>query len=60
MYLNRKMYLLKPFQEWEGRGIIRENGGGTEFKYGIFYIYYKKCCKCHNVHPSSTTIKNIN
>jgi hypothetical protein len=27
---------LKLFQEWWGRGEIKEKGGGDEFKYDIF------------------------
>jgi hypothetical protein len=30
---------LKLFQEW-GKGRIKENGGGGEFKYDIFYELY--------------------
>jgi hypothetical protein len=36
MHVNRKMRLLKLFQEW-GRG-IKENGKGGEFKCDIFDI----------------------
>jgi hypothetical protein len=32
-----KWYLLKLIQEWEERR-LKENGGGGEFKYGIFDI----------------------
>jgi hypothetical protein len=39
-----KWDMLKLFQEWEGRG-IKENDGGGEFT----MIYYKIFCKCHNV-----------
>jgi hypothetical protein len=32
-----------------GGGGIKENNGGSEFKYYICKIYYKNFCKCHNV-----------
>jgi hypothetical protein len=35
MYINIKMIHVETIQEW-GRGGIKENGGGGEFKYDIF------------------------
>jgi hypothetical protein len=34
-YANRKLYMLKLFQEWGG---IKENDAGDKFKYAIFDI----------------------
>jgi hypothetical protein len=48
-----KWYLLKLFQEWEGKG-VKENGRGVNSS----MIYCKNFYKCHSVPPPSTTIKN--
>jgi hypothetical protein len=45
MYVNSKM----------GGEVIKENGGGDEFKYDIL-IHCKNFRKCHNV-PQLSTIK---
>jgi hypothetical protein len=37
MNVSGKRYLLRLFQE-EGEGVIKEKGGGSEFKYDIFDI----------------------
>jgi hypothetical protein len=39
-------------------GRMKENGGRGEFKYDIFDILWE-ICKCYNVPPLSTAIKNI-
>jgi hypothetical protein len=51
----QKWYLLKLFLEWK-KGGIKESSGldGDNMTY---MIYYKTFCKCHNVHPPSTVIK---
>jgi hypothetical protein len=52
MFVNAKMI---PIETIPGiGGGIKENGGGSEFKYDIFSIEF---CKCHNVPPPSTTKK---
>jgi hypothetical protein len=48
---------MKLFHEWWEEE-IKENDGQGEFKYDIF-IHCKNICKCHNVPPPSTKIKNI-
>jgi hypothetical protein len=48
-------YLLKLFSE-SGEG--RTKGGVEVLNTSrIYLIYYKNLCKCHNVAPCSTTIK---
>jgi hypothetical protein len=39
-----------------GEGGIKENGGGGEFNYDIYWIYCRNFCKCHNIAPPSITI----
>jgi hypothetical protein len=36
MHVNGKIRPVETIQEWEKR--VKENGGGGEFKYDIFYI----------------------
>jgi hypothetical protein len=36
MYINSKMVSVETIPGMEGRGKIKENGGGDEFKYDIF------------------------
>jgi hypothetical protein len=42
-----------------GRGEIKENGGGDEFKYDIL-IHFKNSCKSHNVAQHNITIEKLN
>jgi hypothetical protein len=53
---NFKMILLKLFQE-QGKDGIKENGGEVNSSM-TYLIYFKDFCKCHNVPPPSTIIKN--
>jgi hypothetical protein len=46
---------LKLFQEW-GEGRLKENDGGVHSS-TKYLIYCKNFCKCHNIPPSSTTVK---
>jgi hypothetical protein len=56
MYVNGEMISIETVPGM-GEGGMKENGGGgnSSVKY---LIYCKNFCKCHNVPPPSTTIKN--
>jgi hypothetical protein len=46
---------MRTVQRNRGRE-VKENGGGVNSSI-MYLIHYKNFCKCHNVPPSSTTIK---
>jgi hypothetical protein len=48
----QKLYLLKPFQEWE-----EEHKGEWGRSEVIYLIHCRDLCKFHNLPPPTTTIK---
>jgi hypothetical protein len=56
MYINAKMTPVETLPGIGGGEGIKESNGRTEFSM-IYLIHYKNFCKCHNVPPPSTTIK---
>jgi translation initiation factor 2 beta subunit (eIF-2beta)/eIF-5 len=60
MYVNGKIIPVETIPAMEGEGRIKENGGMVERVNSsmIYLIYIKNFCKCHNIPPPNTTIKN--
>jgi hypothetical protein len=57
VYVNAKMIPVETLPGMGGRE-MKDSSGGGEFKYDIYLIHCKVLCKCYNVPPPSTTIKN--
>jgi hypothetical protein len=53
-YVNGKMIPVETVKNGGEQG-IKENSGGDELKYDI---HCKNFCKCHNLPPLSTAMKN--
>jgi hypothetical protein len=57
MYVNGKMMPVETIPGW-GEEVKRRMVEGVNLSM-IYLIYCKNFCKCHNVPPSSTTIKEL-